>query len=94
MQLDSRVSDAIITTWQISFEQIRKKRPEAIELLLLMTMFDRFGDSICTMAEPEEDEKVEQEKAAKERAKQEKETERIKKRRLYEEALSREPTMK
>ncbi|KFY73170.1 hypothetical protein V499_06718 [Pseudogymnoascus sp. VKM F-103] len=44
--------------------------------------------------QPEEEEKVEQEKAAKERAEQEKETERIKKRRLYEEALSREPTMK
>ncbi|KFY86469.1 hypothetical protein V500_07615 [Pseudogymnoascus sp. VKM F-4518 (FW-2643)] len=40
---DGSVSDAVITTWQISFEQIRKTKPEAAELLSLMAMFDRQG---------------------------------------------------
>ncbi|OBT66186.1 hypothetical protein VE03_05134 [Pseudogymnoascus sp. 23342-1-I1] len=43
MRRDGSVSDAVITTWQISFEQIRKTRPEAAELLSLMAMFDRQG---------------------------------------------------
>ncbi|RDL35195.1 uncharacterized protein BP5553_07126 [Venustampulla echinocandica] len=43
MRRDGSVSDAVITTWQISFEQIRKTRPAAAELLLLMAMFDRQG---------------------------------------------------
>jgi tetratricopeptide (TPR) repeat protein len=41
MRRDGSVSDAVITTWQISFEQIRKTMPEAAELLSLMAMFDR-----------------------------------------------------
>ncbi|KFY68927.1 hypothetical protein V496_00678 [Pseudogymnoascus sp. VKM F-4515 (FW-2607)] len=40
---DSSGSDAVITTWQLSFEQIRKIRPEAADLLSLMAMFDRQG---------------------------------------------------
>ncbi|KAF1354563.1 TPR-like protein [Lizonia empirigonia] len=40
---DASVSSAVITTWQLSFEQIRKTRPEAADLLSLMTMFDRQG---------------------------------------------------
>ncbi|KAF7502175.1 hypothetical protein GJ744_006771 [Endocarpon pusillum] len=40
---DASVSDAVITTWQISFEQIRKTKHEAAKLLSLMTMFDRQG---------------------------------------------------
>ena len=43
MRRDGSVSDAVITTWQISFEQIRKTSPEAAELLSLMAMFDRQG---------------------------------------------------
>ncbi|KAL6886868.1 hypothetical protein GGI43DRAFT_426205 [Trichoderma evansii] len=43
MRRDGSVSDAVITTWQISFEQIQKMRPEAAELLSLMAMFDRQG---------------------------------------------------
>ncbi|KAF1357152.1 TPR-like protein [Lizonia empirigonia] len=40
---DASVSSAVITTWQLSFEQIRKTKPEAADLLSLMTMFDRQG---------------------------------------------------
>ena len=40
---DGSVSSAVITTWQISFEQIQKMRPESAELLSLMAMFDRQG---------------------------------------------------
>jgi tetratricopeptide (TPR) repeat protein len=40
---DVSVSNAVITTWQISFEQIRQTRPEAANLLSLMAMFDRHG---------------------------------------------------
>ncbi|KAF2633913.1 hypothetical protein BU25DRAFT_381757 [Macroventuria anomochaeta] len=43
LRRDASMSDAVITTWQISFEQIRKTRPEAADLLSLMTMFDRQG---------------------------------------------------
>lgn len=43
MRRDGSVSGAVITTWQISFEQIRKTRPEAADLLSLMAMFDRQG---------------------------------------------------
>jgi tetratricopeptide (TPR) repeat protein len=43
LRRDHSVPDAVITTWQISFEQIRKTSPEAAALLSLMTMFDRQG---------------------------------------------------
>ncbi|OCK73381.1 hypothetical protein K432DRAFT_410741 [Lepidopterella palustris CBS 459.81] len=43
LRRDASGSDAVLTTWQISFEQIRKTRPEAADLLSLMTMFDRQG---------------------------------------------------
>ncbi|KAL1640170.1 hypothetical protein SLS61_010263, partial [Didymella pomorum] len=43
LRRDASVSSAVITTWQLSFEQIRKMRPEAADLLSLMTMFDRQG---------------------------------------------------
>ena len=38
---DGRISHAVITTWQISFDQIRKTTPNSAEVLLLMAMFDR-----------------------------------------------------
>ena len=41
LRRDASVSHAIITTWQISFDQIRQTTPEAAELLSLMAMFDR-----------------------------------------------------
>jgi tetratricopeptide (TPR) repeat protein len=40
---DGRASNSIITTWQISFEHIRKERPAAARLLSLMSLFDRQG---------------------------------------------------
>ncbi|KAH0543478.1 hypothetical protein FGG08_002243 [Glutinoglossum americanum] len=40
---DGRVSNSIITTWQISFEHIRKDLPTAARLLSLMSLFDRQG---------------------------------------------------
>jgi tetratricopeptide (TPR) repeat protein len=43
MRRDASVSSAVITTWQLSFEQIRKTQPDAADLLALMTMFDRQG---------------------------------------------------
>jgi hypothetical protein len=43
LRRDNDVPHAVITTWQISFEQIRKMKPEAANLLSLMTMFDRQG---------------------------------------------------
>lgn len=43
IQRDDGISDAVITTWQISFEQLRKTRLEAANMLLLMSMFDRQG---------------------------------------------------
>ena len=43
LRRDSSVSDTVITTWQLSFEHIRKTSPAAADLLSLMTMFDRQG---------------------------------------------------
>lgn len=43
LRRDDSASSAVITTWQLSFEQIRVTRPEAADLLSLMTMFDRQG---------------------------------------------------
>ena len=43
MRRDGSVSSAVTTTWQISFDQIQKVKPEAAELLSLMAMFDRQG---------------------------------------------------
>ena len=41
MRRDHSLSHDPISTWQISFEQIRKTTPDAAELLSLMAMFDR-----------------------------------------------------
>jgi hypothetical protein len=38
---DEEASNSIITTWQISFENICKERPSASQLLSLMCLFDR-----------------------------------------------------
>ena len=43
LRRDAGIRHAVITTWQISFEQIRRTRPAAIDLLALMSMFDRQG---------------------------------------------------
>ncbi|KAF2010129.1 HET-domain-containing protein [Aaosphaeria arxii CBS 175.79] len=40
---DGRVSNSIMTIWQISFEYIQKHQPSAARLLSLMSLFDRQG---------------------------------------------------
>ncbi|RYP50881.1 hypothetical protein DL769_010894 [Monosporascus sp. CRB-8-3] len=40
---DGSASNSVITTWQISFDYIRSKRPSATDLLSLMSFFDRQG---------------------------------------------------
>jgi len=40
---DGSAPNAILMTWQISFEHIRSKRPSAADLLSLMSFFDRQG---------------------------------------------------
>jgi tetratricopeptide (TPR) repeat protein len=41
-QRDYSIQHAVIKTWQISFEQIRSTTPEAVDVLALMSMFDRY----------------------------------------------------
>ncbi|KAK4232927.1 kinesin light chain, partial [Achaetomium macrosporum] len=43
LRRDGGTSNAILTTWQISFDHIRSKRPSAADLLSLMSFFDRQG---------------------------------------------------
>ena len=43
LRRDSSIRHAVITTWQLSFEQIRRDRPSAADLLALLSMFDRHG---------------------------------------------------
>ncbi|CAI7602083.1 unnamed protein product [Penicillium manginii] len=43
LRRDPSIRYAVITTWQLSFEQIRQERPAAADLLSLMSMFDRQG---------------------------------------------------
>ncbi|KAK3938526.1 P-loop containing nucleoside triphosphate hydrolase protein [Diplogelasinospora grovesii] len=43
LRRDGGASNAILTTWQISFDHIRSKRPTAADLLSLMSFFDRQG---------------------------------------------------
>ncbi|KAJ4290127.1 hypothetical protein N0V88_006634 [Collariella sp. IMI 366227] len=43
LRRDGGASNAIFTTWQISFDYIRSKRPSAADLLSLMSFFDRQG---------------------------------------------------
>ena len=43
LRRDGGASNAILTTWQISFEYIRSKQPSAANLLSLMSFFDRQG---------------------------------------------------
>ncbi|KAL1597940.1 hypothetical protein SLS60_008428 [Paraconiothyrium brasiliense] len=45
LRRDGQASNSIISTWHISFEHIREKRPTAARLLSLMSLFDRQGIS-------------------------------------------------
>ncbi|RYP30977.1 hypothetical protein DL767_005984 [Monosporascus sp. MG133] len=40
---DGSASNSVVTTWQISFDYIRSKRPSATDLLSLMSFFDNQG---------------------------------------------------
>ncbi|EED19716.1 kinesin, putative [Talaromyces stipitatus ATCC 10500] len=43
LRRDRSIRHPVITTWQISFDQIRRTCPKATDLLALMSMFDRQG---------------------------------------------------
>ena len=43
LRRDGGASNAILTTWQISFNHIRSERPSAADLLSLMSFFDQQG---------------------------------------------------
>jgi tetratricopeptide (TPR) repeat protein len=43
LRRDHSIRHAVITTWQISFNQIQKIKPAATDLLALISMFDRQG---------------------------------------------------
>lgn len=43
LRRDGSASNSIVTTWQMSFEHIRSKRPSAADLLSLMSFFDHQG---------------------------------------------------
>jgi tetratricopeptide (TPR) repeat protein len=67
LRRDPRVSNSIITTWQISFEHIRGARPSAAGLLSLMSFFNHQGIPDFVLREyvnnadgyPEEDRELE-----------------------------------
>jgi hypothetical protein len=67
LRRDPRVSNSIITTWQISFEHIREARPSAARLLSLMSFFNHQGIPEFVLREyvnnadgdPEEDRELE-----------------------------------
>ncbi|KAF1929478.1 uncharacterized protein M421DRAFT_45945, partial [Didymella exigua CBS 183.55] len=43
LRRDEEASNAILITWQISFDHVRRSRPSAADLLSLMSFFDRQG---------------------------------------------------
>jgi tetratricopeptide (TPR) repeat protein len=43
LRRDYSIRHAVVRTWQISFDQIKRTKPEAADLLALMSMFDRQG---------------------------------------------------
>ncbi|KAL8366576.1 hypothetical protein RB595_010437 [Gaeumannomyces hyphopodioides] len=49
LRRDGGASNAILTTWQISFEHIRSKRSSAADLLALMSFFDRQGIALSLL---------------------------------------------
>ncbi|KAL8313074.1 hypothetical protein RB593_007337 [Gaeumannomyces tritici] len=59
LRRDGGASNAILTTWQISFEHIRSERPSAADLLALMSFFDRQGIAL-SLLEPVSTESVQQ----------------------------------
>ncbi|KAI6747690.1 hypothetical protein HG531_008232 [Fusarium graminearum] len=43
LRQDGGASNAILTTWQVSFDHVRSRRPSAADLLSLMSFFNRQG---------------------------------------------------
>ena len=43
MRRDEETANSVIRTWKLSFEQIRREKPRAAEILSLMAIFDRQG---------------------------------------------------
>ncbi|KAF2726975.1 hypothetical protein EJ04DRAFT_479753, partial [Polyplosphaeria fusca] len=43
LRRDESASNSVITTWEVSFEQIRKERPSAADLMSLMSFFNPQG---------------------------------------------------
>lgn len=43
LRQDGGASNAILTTWQVTFDHVRSERPSAADLLSLMSFFDRQG---------------------------------------------------
>jgi hypothetical protein len=56
LRRDPSIRYAVITTWQLSFERIRRERPAAADLLALMSMFDRQGIPEDLVRDSDEDE--------------------------------------
>ncbi|KAL8366542.1 hypothetical protein RB595_010412 [Gaeumannomyces hyphopodioides] len=61
---DGAASNAILTTWQISFEHIRSQRPSAADLLSLMSFFDRQG-IVLSLLKPANAEDMQQDSGSK-----------------------------
>ncbi|KAH7400586.1 putative kinesin [Phaeosphaeria sp. MPI-PUGE-AT-0046c] len=49
LRRDKSASNAVLITWQISFDHIRKTRQSAADLLSLMSFFDRQGIQECLL---------------------------------------------
>ncbi|CEJ58343.1 hypothetical protein PMG11_07002 [Penicillium brasilianum] len=56
LRRDPSIRYAVITTWQLSFDQIRQEWPAAADLLALMSMFDRQGIPEDLVRDPDQDE--------------------------------------
>jgi hypothetical protein len=57
LRRDPSIRYAVITIWQLSFEQIRQEQPAAADLLVLMSMFDRQGIPEDLVSDSDQDEK-------------------------------------
>ena len=49
LRRDYSIRHPVITTWQMTFDQLRRTRPAAADLLALLSMFDRQGIPECLL---------------------------------------------
>ncbi|RKK56450.1 hypothetical protein BFJ69_g17647, partial [Fusarium oxysporum] len=54
LRQEGGASNAILTTWQVSFDHIRSRRPSAADLLSLMSFFNRQGIPESLLGPPED----------------------------------------